>query len=165
MKNFTFNIFWTILLTFGISCNSSQTVKNSSTNDSSFYPIDLTGDYSKSAYDAISLIKEEINSEKFQEIKVTIISTHNGTYGQVSKIKKEAGSILIEKTETNDNGKVLKKFKKYEFKQFSNILDELLIKSNDEIVIAGTFQNIIIDNGQSQKKFNTRKAWGLINAL
>lgn len=165
MKNHALITFLVISLTLGFSCNSTKTVIKNSVVDMKPDPIDLSGDYSKSTYEAISLVRDDINSEKFEEMKIVITSIHNGTYSQISKLSKRDEKITIETTRNNVNGEVSKNVKTYELKKFNKILDELLIQSEIEIVIAGTYQNIIIENSKLRKTFKTRKALGIMNIL
>ncbi|WP_157505284.1 hypothetical protein [Flavobacterium antarcticum] len=122
-------------------------------------------DYSKSAGQAIELIKEKIMAKNISEFIVAIESVHNGIYISISKIQKIENKIKVKTSITNASGKNSESVKKYSIQEFITILDNLIKTADNQLVFAGTYQKIKIIDDDKEFKIHTRKAYGLINLM
>jgi len=125
----------------------------------------LLPDYSKSAYESILIIKNQIgNSES--EFDVEIKNSHGGNYIVYSKINVGKDSVRI-KTEIHNNfyGTKSDTILNYLKSDFIKKLDYELRIADRQIKIAGNYQSIKISINDSISEFYTRQGLGLMGVL
>jgi hypothetical protein len=125
----------------------------------------LWPDYSKNAYEPISLIKKQIeNSEN--EFSVEIKNSHGGNYVVYSKVDVGKDSVRIENDIRNNfygtKSDTILTFLKTDF---IKLLDTELSQVNSQIRIAGNYQDIKITIADSTNLFHTRQGLGIMRVM
>ena len=159
-----FQFIFTLLVLFFISCNSSKNIVENNINNEK-RTIIANSDFSKSAKDAILYLKNLIENSKVQIIKIEIYNFHNGVSAKQIEIKKENIFLIINYKFIKPNGTENNKNKKILISEFITQLNKLELNADNEIVFAGNYQKIYIDDGENEKLFLTRKALGLLRIM
>ncbi|MFT5250813.1 MAG: hypothetical protein ACI93P_002556 [bacterium] len=125
----------------------------------------LLPDYSKSAFEPISLMKKHIeNSEK--EFDVEIKNSHGGNYVVHSKVNVGQDSVRIENDIRNNfygtKSDTILTFLKTDF---IKLLDAELSYADTQIKIAGNYQDIKITVADSTNVFYTRQGFGIMRVM
>ncbi|MBW7870481.1 MAG: hypothetical protein H3C39_05400 [Flavobacteriia bacterium] len=155
-----------IVISFSLNSCVTSKVNIGENNLNERLTLDLkSNDFSKSSKEAIIFIKELIENPKVQTFEVEIYNFHRGIYTQKSIIEKRNNYINIQ---TNiigmDNSKKSynQKIKTFDFVSQLEILEE---NAESQSVIAGNYQKIYVNFEQSERLFQTRKAFGLMTLL
>jgi hypothetical protein len=125
----------------------------------------LLVDYSKSAYEPILLIKNQV--EKMQSnFNVEIENRHGGNYIVKSKIRVAQDSVWIENDIRNNfYGTKSETTMAFLKRDFIDLLEMELSQAASQIRIAGNYQNIKIIIADSAKVFYTRQALGIMSIM
>ncbi|QIE58653.1 hypothetical protein G5B37_03475 [Rasiella rasia] len=140
----------TILLLILTSCKSKE----------SMFP-----DYSKSAYEPILFIKDQIQDGEGR-FDVEIKNSHGGNYVVYSKVDVGKDSVRIENDIRNNfygtKSDTILAFMKADF---INLLNTELSYADTQIKIAGNYQDIKITVADSTNVFYTRQGFGIMKIM
>ena len=122
-------------------------------------------DYSKSAYEPILFIKEQIQDGE-GKFDVEIKNSHGGNYVVYSKVDVKKDSVRIENDIRNNfygtKSDTILAFVKADF---IKLLDTELSYADTQIKIAGNYQDIKITVADSTNVFYTRQGFGIMKIM
>lgn len=125
----------------------------------------LLPDYSKNAYEPISLIKSQIQKSQ-SEFDVEIKNSHGGNYIVNSKVDVGKDSVQINNNiQNNFYGTKLDTTLTFSKTDFIKMLDFELTQVDSQIRIAGNYQDIKITISDSTKVFYTRQGFGIMKLM
>lgn len=122
-------------------------------------------DYSKSVFEPIQFLKSKIEHSENSQLKVEIINSHNGRFQLNSKIVNDGKHILVTSNVIDISNQQSDTIMTFERNNFIDKLNYEMEVADQQLVIAGNYQTIIIEADSITKTYLTRKAFGMISLL